>query len=139
MKNKPIEPSRPVTFVSPFPERNQAVTQLNEAVQKILHPRNTTSFGGAQHFLPVPPASLAKITRGGQPGEPDDRERQRFQEELQVIGLKEHELKNLAGQARNVISGLDGWNAAVTTREEPFVIASAAGAFSDADLEDLAA
>ena len=139
MKTQTLQrtPSEPITFVSGYRERGQAMAQINDFVQKILHPRATTSFGGVAHFLPVPRPPLAKINRLGKAIEVDEAEEKRFQEELEAVGERERDLRSLAQDARNVMSELDRWNAALSADEEPFETTSRAGALIDADLADL--
>lgn len=93
--------------------RDHALAELQSGIEKILHPRGgLTGYGGspATHFIEIPKSPMTTLNRAGMPsGEVDEGVQAAFQQELQRITIEERRLRDLAQQAKGMISPLFDW------------------------------
>jgi len=134
MKGK-VEPREPITYMSPYSERDQAMAKITGGVAGILSPRSGFTVGpGGKHFLPVPPIPRDKK---GNECKADSPEMEAWRKEVEAVTHEERRLMGAAESAKGAIPQLQKWSGVIYAWEEGFETASRSGCLTDADLEDM--
>jgi hypothetical protein len=132
VKTKAVEP---ITYMSPYRERDQAMEKINAAIAAILQPRGGYTVGpGGKHFLRVPPVPRDK---NGNECKADSPEMAAWRKEVEAVTHEEQRLVGVAQSAKGAIPQLQKWSGVIYAWEEGFETASRSGCLTDADLEDL--
>jgi hypothetical protein len=121
---KPELPLEQMVAECDYRTRDNALAEVKAGIVRISHPRSTTAYGGAEHFLPVPAVPQTRISRGGKPEPADEKALAAFQAALAEVTTRERQLNDLAQKANGMVPTLYEWAVQLGKTEDRLLVSA---------------